>query len=148
MLRILGSPKKLCGGWTRREMLGAGGLGLFGMGLPDYLRLSEAQANQTASSPPSRFGKAKSCILLYLYGAPSQLETFDPKPDAPVEIRGELKSIRSNVPGMDVCELLPNVARAMDRATVIRSLTHPYPIHGVAYALTGTPTTTLPMTLT
>jgi hypothetical protein len=147
MLRILGSPKKLCGGWTRREMLWAGGLGLFGLGLPDYLRLSEAQANETANSPPSRSGKAKSCILLYLYGAPSQLETFDPKPDAPVEIRGELKSIRSNAPGMDVCELLPNVARVMDRATVIRSLTHPYPIHGVAYALTGTPTIELPMEL-
>ncbi|MFL5245472.1 MAG: DUF1501 domain-containing protein [Gemmataceae bacterium] len=147
MLRILGSPKKLCGGWTRREMLWAGGLGLFGLGLPDCLGLSHAQASQTRGVPISRSAKAKSCILLYLYGAPSQLETFDPKPDAPLEIRGDLKSIRSNVPGMDVCELLPNVARVMDRVTVVRSLSHPYPIHGVAFALTGTPRIELPMEL-
>src|SRR5262249_17495535 len=93
------------------------------------------------------FGKAKACILLFLYGSPSQLETFDPKPDAPVGIRGELKSIRSNVPGLDVGELLPNAARVMDRVTVVRSLTHPYPIHGVAYAVTGTPPIDIPMEL-
>src|SRR5207248_4184458 len=85
------------------------------------------------------FGKAKHCILLYLYGAPSQLELCDMKPNAPVEIRGELKPIRSSLPGLDVCELLPHMARVMDRATVVRSMTHPYPIHGVAYALTGAP---------
>jgi hypothetical protein len=90
-----------------------------------------------AAAPPPGFGKAKACILLYLYGSPSQLETFDPKPDAPAEVRGELKSIRSALPGADVCELLPTTARVMDRVTVVRSLTHPYPIHGVAYALTG-----------
>src|SRR5262249_30234712 len=66
-------------------------------------------------------------------------ETFDMKPDAPPEIRGELKPIRSQLPGCDVCELLPNAARIMDKVTVIRSVTHPYPIHGVAYALTGVP---------
>src|SRR5579859_681545 len=133
MLRILGSPKSLCSGWTRREMLRAGGLGLLGISLADYLRRS--------------FGRAKSCILLYLYGAPSQLETFDMKPDAPVEIRGELKPIRSRLPGLDVCELLPNAARVMDRVTVVRSLTHPYPLHGVAYALTGVPQIDVPMEL-
>src|SRR6266853_661815 len=106
MLRILGSPKKLCGGWTRREMLWAGGLGLFGLGLPEYLSLNHTQANQTRSVPTSRSAKAKSCILLYLYGAPSQLETFDPKPDAPVEIRGTMKPIPSVLPGLDVCEHL------------------------------------------
>src|SRR5437764_15344198 len=69
------------------------------------------------------------------------------KPDAPLEIRGELKPIRSSVPGLDVCELLPHTARVMDRATVVRSLTHPYPIHGVAYALTGVPQIDVPMEL-
>src|SRR5207248_7970787 len=93
------------------------------------------------------FGRAKSCILLHLYGSPSQIETFDMKPDAPAEIRGELKPIRSALPGADVCELLPNLARVMDRVTVLRSLTHPYPIHGVAYALTGTPQIDIPMEL-
>src|SRR5438270_9751830 len=69
------------------------------------------------------------------------------KPNAPVEIRGELKPIRSSLPGLDVCELLPNLAKVMDRTTVVRSLTHPYPIHGVAYALTGTPQIDVPMEL-
>ncbi|HXG11355.1 MAG TPA: DUF1501 domain-containing protein [Gemmataceae bacterium] len=147
MLRILGSPRKLCTGWTRREMLWAGGLGLLGIGLSDFLRLSAVQAADAARRAPAHFGRAKSCILLYLYGAPSQLETFDPKPDAPVEIRGELKSIRSRLPGLDVCELLPHAAQVMDRVTVVRSLTHPYPIHGVAYALTGVPHTDVPMEL-
>jgi hypothetical protein len=146
MLRVLGSPKKLCNSWTRREMLRVGGLGLFGVGLPDFLRLAEAQASHQKDAGKS-FGSAKSCILLYLYGSPSQIETFDMKPDAPVEIRGELKPIRSSLPGADVCELLPNTARVMDRVTVLRSLTHPYPIHGVAYALTGVPTIDIPMEL-
>src|SRR5438270_9397267 len=101
MLRILGSRKQLCGGWTRREMLRAGGLGLFGLGLSDFFRLSEAQASRTQREPS--FGKAKSCILLYLYGSPSQLETFDMKPDAAPEIRGAFKPIRSSLPGLDVC---------------------------------------------
>src|SRR5207249_743496 len=114
MLRILGSPKKLCNGWTRREMLWAGGLGMFGLGLADLLRLADAQPARASPALRGSFGKARSCILLYLYGSPSQLETFDPKPDAPLEVRGELKPIRSRVPGLDVCELLPYSARVMD----------------------------------
>src|SRR6516165_9648749 len=122
MLRILGSPKRLCDGWSRRDLLWAGGLGLFGLGLSDYLRLADAQA-ATQKNVAKSFGRAKSCILLYLYGSPSQLETFDMKPDAPVEIRGELKPIRSSLHGLDVCELLPHAARIMDRVTLIRSVT-------------------------
>jgi hypothetical protein len=147
MLSISGSPKRLCSGWTRREMLRAGGLSLFGINLADYLRLSAAQPARSDSKVSRSFGRAKACILLYLYGAPSQLETFDMKPDAPVEIRGELKPIRSRLPGLDVCELLPHAARVMDRVTVVRSLTHPYPLHGVAYALTGVPQIDVPMEL-
>src|SRR5262249_26150061 len=78
---------------------------------------------------------------------PSQLETFDMKPDAPSGIRGELKPIRSSLPGLDVCELLPNAAKVMDKVTVLRSVTHPYPIHGVAFAATGVPTIDIPMEL-
>jgi hypothetical protein len=145
MLRILGSPRRLCDGWTRREMLRAGSLGLLGLGLTDGLRpeAGAVRAGQAARG----FGRARSCILLYLYGAPSQLETFDPKPDAPVEVRGELRSIRSRLSGAEVCELLPHTARVMDRVTVVRSLTHPYPIHGVAFALTGVPEIDLAMEL-
>jgi len=145
MLRILGTPKQLCSGMTRREALVAGGLGLAGLTLPDFLRLSSAAP--AAHRHAAQFGKAKACILLFLYGSPSQLETFDPKPDAPLEIRGELKSIRSRLPGGDVGELLPNIARVMDRVTVVRSVTHPYPIHGVAFATTGIPAIDVAMEL-
>jgi uncharacterized protein DUF1501 len=145
MLRILGSPKRLCDGITRREMLRVGALGLGGLALPEMLRLQKAQAG-TATGDRS-FGRAKACILLHLYGSHSQLETVDMKPDAPVEIRGALKPIPSTLRGCDVCELLPHMATVMDRVTVVRSMTHPYPIHGVAYALTGVPTIDIPMEL-
>ena len=133
MLRVLGSEKRFCDGISRRDALWAGGLSLFGLTLADSIRAGEQRA---AAMDPS-FGKAKNCILLFLYGSPSQLELADMKPDAPVEIRGELKPIRSSLPGCDVCELMPHAARIMDRVTVVRSVTHKYPIHGVAYATTS-----------
>jgi hypothetical protein len=146
MLRILGSQKQFCDGLTRRDLLRVGGLGIAGLSLPEILALQDASATHNAKLPTS-FGRAKSLILLHLYGSPSQIETFDPKPDAPVEIRGELGSIESSLPGYRVGELLPNSAKIMDRVTVIRSMTHPYPIHGVAYALTGVPRIDVPMEL-
>lgn len=140
MLRLLGTPKVLCDGLTRRDLLHVGGLGMFGLGLADWFRLREAQAAE--ASPPATFGKAKACILVYLFGAHPQHETFDPKPDAPVEIQGELKAISTSIPGVQIGEGLPKLARVMDRLTVVRSMVHPYPLHGVAYALTGMPTYT------
>lgn len=139
MLRILGGQRRLCSGVTRRDVLTAGGLSLLGLTLPDLLRSQEAQA--AAGSPNSRstFGKAKSCILLYLYGSPSQLDMCDMKPEAPVEIRGELKPIRSILPGCDVCEYLPRLAQVLDKVTVVRSMTHEFPTHSISYALTGLP---------
>jgi hypothetical protein len=131
VLRILGSPRRTCAGLTRREWLLAGGLGLATAG------------TAAARTPPA--ARAKSVILLYLFGGPSQLDTFDPKPDAPAEVRGEWKSIRTAVPGLDVCELLPNVARVMDRVTLIRSLNHPWNFHGMQYATTGLPQGTIPI---
>ena len=133
MLRVLGSEKRFCDGISRRDALWAGGLSLFGLTLADTIRAG--QPRETEKDPS--FGKAKNCILLFLYGSPSQLELADMKPDAPVEIRGELKPIRSSLPGCDVCELMPHAARIMDRVTVVRSVTHKYPIHGVAYATTS-----------
>ena len=146
MLRILGSARQLCGGMTRRELLRIGGLGLAGMSLADLAAWQTAAAESAAARPKS-FGRARSIILIHLYGAPSQLEWVDPKPDAPVEIRGELGSIPSSLPGCRVCELLPTFAKVLDRTTVIRSMTHPYPLHGVAFALTGVPTLDLPAEL-
>ena len=93
------------------------------------------------------FGQAKACILLFMYGSPSQLETFDPKPEAPREIRGELGCIPSSVAGLNVCEGLPRLAQVMDKVSLIRSVTHPYPIHGVAYATSGIPRIEIPMEL-
>lgn len=136
MIRLLGSPKRMCDGVTRRDWLHLGGLGLLGLGLGDFLGLRAARA---AAPAARQFGKAKACILLYKYGSPPQHETFDPKPDAPPEVRGEMKSIPSRVPGVRVCEHLPQTARILDRLTVVRSLTHPYPLHGTVYAMTGIP---------
>src|SRR4029077_11006330 len=134
MFRILGSRKTLCDGISRRDLLRLGTLGFLGLG--DWFRLHEAQAvNYPALQ--GGFGQAKSCILLFLFGSPSQHDTFDPKPDAPDEVRGELKPIPTAVPGTRICELLPRIARMADKTTLVRSLTHPYPIHGLAYAVTS-----------
>src|SRR5437763_13550064 len=132
MLRILGSPRTLCDGLTRREMLCAGGLGLLGLASP------ASQAKHAR-----HFGRAKACILLYLWGSPSQLETFDPKPDAPLEVRGEFRSIPTAVSGVRIGEILPRTARLLDRVTILRSLTHQHPIHGTAFAVTAVPDTDL-----
>ena len=139
MLNLLGSHRRLCDGISRRELLRLGGLGMFGFGLNDYLA---AQTSEVSIPRAGRFGQAKACILIFLYGSPPQHETFDPKPDAPEEVRGEIGSIPSVVPGLRVCELLPRTSRIMDQVTVVRSMTHPYPEHGVAYAVSGIPTYT------
>lgn len=137
MLRLLGNPKVLCNGLTRRDLLHIGGLGAFGLGLQDVLGWQQLQARPVDLG--AKFGQAKSCILIYKYGSPPQHETFDPKPEAPVEIQGEMKSIPTNVPGIEIGDHLPKIARIMDRLTVVRSLTHPYPLHGTVYATTGIP---------
>ncbi len=139
MLRILGSARKLCDGLSRREFLGAGSLAA--------LAAAAGQPFPTIAAEPgsSRFGQAKRCIFLYLYGAASQLETFDPKPSAPIEVRGELGAIASRVPGLELGELLPRTAQVADRLTLIRSMTHPYPLHASAYTLTSIPTIDVPL---
>ena len=133
MLRILGTPKTLCDGFTRRDFLQVGGLGTLGLTLGDALRAQAAGAPMDAGS----FGKAKACILLFLFGSPPQHETFDPKPEAPLEIQGQHRAIRTSAPGVLIGEGLPKTAQIMDRVTLIRSMNHEYPVHGVAYAITG-----------
>src|SRR5437870_11160829 len=88
-------------GWSRRALLRVGGLGAAGLTLPALLR-RRAEAALTETAVPL-FGRAKNIIYLYLAGGPSQYETFDPKPEAPVEIRGVFKPIATNVPGVDIC---------------------------------------------
>jgi Protein of unknown function (DUF1501) len=144
MLRVLGGPKRFCDGLTRRELLQVGSLGFLGLGLPQP-PVGAREPNQDAGARLPGFGQAKSCILLFMYGSPSQLETFDPKPDAPVEVRGELGCIPSSVVGLNICERLPRLAQVMDKVSLIRSVSHPYPIHGVAFATTGIPRIELPM---
>jgi uncharacterized protein (DUF1501 family) len=135
MLRILGSRRTLCDGLTRRDFLRVGSLGT---------ALAAGSNLQVKATEPG-VGKAKSVLLLFLYGGASQLETFDPKPDAPIEIRGRLGSIPTRLPGYRVCEGLPRTSWIIDRCTVIRSMTHPYPIHGTAFSVTSTPILDTPM---
>lgn len=135
MLRILGSSRRLCNGITRRDLLHIGGVGALGLGTS---RL--AARSKTGSSAP-----AKSCIFLFLFGSPPQHETFDPKPLAAAEIQGEMKAIDTAVPGLQIGEGLPRIATIADRLTVVRSMTHDYPIHCCAYVMTGMPTYSIPL---
>lgn len=131
MFRILGSPKRVCDGSTRRELLVAGGLGA--LGLP--LGVISHPAEVIAGAAPQ--GKAKSVICLFLFGGWSQLETFDMKPGAAEEIRGPYQPIASSIPGLQVCEHLPLLSRRMHQTALIRSLTTPDPTHNTCRVLTG-----------
>ena len=133
MIRVLGPTQSACDGLRRREMLRLGGLSLLGLSLPQLLR-----AEATLPTQPSR-GKAKSVILLYLFGGPAVQETFDPKPDAPRELRGPFGSIPTSVPGVHFNEFLPRMAQWMDRSTLIRSAMHEHNDHsaGMLYTMSG-----------
>ncbi len=136
MLSLSGNPVRLCEGLTRREWLCAGGLGALGLTLPDLLAL-RARAAQAYSQ--NSLGRAKSCILAFLFGAPAHQDIWDLKPDAPREIRGEFQPIASTVPGIFVGEHIPRIARQVHRLALIRSVSHPDDTHTVAmhYMLTG-----------
>jgi uncharacterized protein (DUF1501 family) len=116
----------------RREFLRAGSLGLFGLSLP---RLLEAQA----AAAKARHGRAKACILLFMWGGPAQQDTWDLKPEAPAEYRGEFKPIATNVPGIRISEHLPLLARQADKLALVRSMTHDDVDHLTAthFLLTG-----------
>src|SRR5688572_30619758 len=108
MLSVLGRGAKLCDGVNRRELMRVGGLSLLGLSLPSFLKAAEAKSEHAP-----RRGRAKSVILFNLLGGPSHMDMFDLKPDAPAEIRGEFKPIATSVPGLQICEHLPNTARLM-----------------------------------
>lgn len=123
-----------CDGVSRRDFLRVGGLTALGLSLPDLLRLRRASA--TMSREP---GRAKNCILIWLDGGPSHLETFDPKPDAPAEVRGPLGAIGTKLPGIYFSECMERTAERMERIAVIRSMTSPLGEHnfGTHYLLSG-----------
>ena len=133
MLSLDYQPARLCDGISRRELLRVGGLGMMGLTLPALL-----QARETAPlgilPTDKTFGAAKSVIYLYLQGGPPQHETFDPKPDAPAEVRGEFSPISTNVPGIQFCELLPRTARIADKLAIVRSMATDSNAHSVSGA--------------
>ncbi|MBX3438158.1 MAG: DUF1501 domain-containing protein [Planctomycetaceae bacterium] len=133
MLRIPGHAKRACDGISRRDVMRVGTLSLFGgMTWPRLICASDS-----ASENGTPTGPAKSVILFNLLGGPSQMDMFDPKPLAPVEVRGEFQAISTSVPGLAICEHLPNVARLMHRASLIRTVTHGYNAHNPLPIMTG-----------
>jgi hypothetical protein len=121
-----------CDGVSRRDFLHLGALSCLGLSLADLFRFQALAGN-----PGSK--RDLSCILIWLDGGPSHLETFDPKPDAPIEVRGEFKPISTSVAGIQICEHLPRTAKIMREVALIRSLTHELGNHdtGSHYLLTG-----------
>ncbi len=117
MLSIHGRSSRTSQGVTRRRILQAAGPGLLGLGLAKLLAAQEAT--------PAYPERAKSVIFLFLFGGPSQFETFDVKPDAPSEIRGPFRAIQTRTPGLQVCEHLPRLADVSDKLTVVRTMSHP-----------------------
>src|SRR5262245_54588816 len=130
MLQLSDPGTRLCDGVSRREFLRIGALGLPGFSMADLLHVQAATKNN---------GRAKSVVQLYMWGGPSQLETFDLKPVAPDGIRGEFQPIATKVPGIRICEHLPKLAAMADRYAIIRSLTHTGTNHGTSayHMLTG-----------
>jgi hypothetical protein len=105
-------------GPSRREALRAGALAMAGLGLPELYR------NRAGAAGPGGFGRAKSCLLIFLWGGPSQLDTWDPKPDAPAEIRGSFGTIATRTPGVRISEHFPNLALRTDKLAIVRSMSH------------------------
>lgn len=128
--------RERCDGYARRDLLRVGGLTALGLGLGDFFRMQRAAA---AVGGAAGEAKAKSCILIWLDGGPSHLETFDPKPDAPSEVRGPLQTIATSLPGVRISECLPNTAAMLDRLAIVRSVTSPLGEHnfGTHYLMTG-----------
>lgn len=126
----LGTRPRCAGPLRRREFLRVGAMALGGLTLPEVLRLQAA-----TPSPRSE----TSVILFWMWGGPSQLETYDMKPDAPIEYRGPLRPIRTNVPGIEICEYMPLQAKMADRLAIVRSLHHTMSAHndGSIEVLTG-----------
>ena len=122
---------RTCDGVVRRDFLKLGALGAGGLSLSNYLRWTHAAA--------ARPKGAKAAIFINLPGGPSHMDTFDPKPDAPSEYRGEFNAIKTSVPGIQISEHLPKLAQCMDKYVILRGITHSLAAHklGQEYVNTG-----------
>lgn len=127
MIRLLGHASTACDGLTRRDLLRAGSLALLGNALPATAR----------AKSETRSARAKAIILIDLFGGPSHIDTFDPKPDQPEEIRGEFGVRATSIPGVRVSEPMPELAKRLDRTTLIRTVSHGYNSHNPYAVMTG-----------
>ena len=137
MLLLGHLPHQHCQGFTRREFLRVGGTLLGGLSLDRLLRAEEQTTVTTG--PSAANSPAQSLILIYLAGGPSQHETFDPKPAAPLRVRGPWGAISTRVPGIAFGEMLPELAALNDRFSLLRALHHTHSLHNPWPMLTGTP---------
>ncbi|MFO0952294.1 MAG: DUF1501 domain-containing protein [Isosphaeraceae bacterium] len=134
MFDLAHGSHRSCDGVSRRSFLRVGALSALGLSLPEFLR-----ARATAASSTS--GQDVSCILVWLQGGISHIDSFDPKPEAPAEVRGEFGAIATNVPGISICDPLPVLAQHQDKYSILRSLNPKNGSHGVAdaYMMSGHP---------
>jgi len=125
MLSIPGNRGKLCDGYTRRELLSVGSAALLGLNLPSFFAL-KARANTVSAPKPTvgTFGRAKHVIFIFLQGGPSHLDIWDPKPDAPSNIRSQFKNIHTKVGGIELTEVMPKLAQQVDKCSLIRSVSY------------------------
>src|SRR5205809_7669799 len=125
MLNLPGHRGCNCEGPTRRELLRIGSIGLMGRSLPHFF-FWRAQAAAAASKCAGARGweSARSVVMIFLQGGPSHIDIWDPKPDAPSNIRGEFNPINTNVPGIQLSEVMPKLAQQMDKVTLVRSLSY------------------------
>lgn len=130
-----------CAGFTRRDCLQLGLGALMGGGLVQGLRMRASGAESVIDGGVGRLAKAKSCILIWMDGGPTHFETFDPKPDAPAEFRGEFSTVATPVAGVHFSEYLPKLAGSLDKYSIIRSIRHDQGNHGAGnhYMMTGAP---------
>src|SRR6185312_3369487 len=108
-------PATFCDGHSRRDFLHAGAIAPLGLTLPSFLSAKAAAASRDSDV---------NCIMLFLVGGPSQIDTFDPKPKAPAEVRGPFTSIKTNVPGIEISEIFPKTAQHADKFSIVRSVYH------------------------
>lgn len=136
MFQLNGLEHRLHRRMSRRAMIRIGGLMPLGLSLPTLLSAGTAE---TSVLRPASFGRAKRCLMLYMWGGPSHIDLFDMKPDAPIEIRGEFQPIRTSAPGIQICEHLPKLAKQAHRIGWIRSVTHSDNNHSTSaqWMLTG-----------
>jgi hypothetical protein len=134
MLRVLGSPHRFCDGITRREALTIGASTVLGAGFTLPNLLASEKRNTTANRLSAH---ARNVIVIYLHGGAPTQDMWDLKPDAPVEIRGEFKSIQTNVTGIRICEHMPRTAKWMHKAAILRSVNHKAGCHNTLPSFTG-----------